>query len=275
MNLGGNMCEVDRGSKPLKLSRSGVIDGAELYDGTLVDKFDTGWHFHDGWQFVAVTQGERRYQFKSGTVVAKPGRLVLLPPNLVHKANGIKHEKTSFKIATFPALPLSERLTRIPIELSDLTLFDHFLATYQSLQEAKMGEGKETLLSHIQATLAVADSAKDEKQSRAPSFVTEMKAYLLQSLDRVPSLASLSARACISPYHLAHTFTKFIGLSPLAFHARARLLKSRTLISEGNSLSDVALSLGFSDQSHFGRHFRSVYAMTPSQYRRSVISPRR
>lgn len=35
--------------------RSGVIKGAELYQGNLVDKLDTGWHLHDGWQIVAVT----------------------------------------------------------------------------------------------------------------------------------------------------------------------------------------------------------------------------
>ncbi|MDE1177537.1 MAG: AraC family transcriptional regulator [Edaphobacter sp.] len=272
MSFTGDICEVNQSRKPLKLSRSEVIEGAELYEGKLVDRFDTGWHLHDGWQFVAVTHGERCYQFKSGTIVAKPGHLVLLPPNLVHRAKGGEHGKTSFKIATLPALRLREPLAPIPVELSDSTLFDRFLSAYQSLQENKTSAGNATLLAHIQTMLAVAGPTKDEGQSRAPSFVTEMKAYLLQSLDKVPSLASLSVRACVSPYHLAHTFTKFIGLSPLAFQARARLLKSRTLISEGSSLIDVALSLGFSDQSHFGRHFKSVYAMTPSEYRQSITS---
>lgn len=270
MRFAYDTCEINQSRKPLRLSRSGVIEGAELYQGRLVDKFDTGWHLHEGWQFVAVTHGERRYQFKSGTIVAKPGHLVLLPPNLVHRAEGVKHERASFKIATFPTLQLSEPSAPMPVELSDSTLFERFLAAYQTLQESRSCEDKTAALSHIQTILSATGSMSVELAFRTPAFVMETQARLLQSLDNVPSLASLAARACVSSYHLAHTFTKFIGLSPLAFHARARLLRSRTLISEGSRLIDVALSLGFADQSHFGRHFKSVYAMTPKEYRQNI-----
>jgi len=258
--------------RPLKLSRSGVIDGTELYEGRLVDRFDTGWHLHEGWQFVAVTHGERRYQFKSGNVIARPGHLVLLPPNLIHRAEGARHAKASFKIATFPTLRLSEPSAPMPLELSDSTLFDRFLAAYQSLQENRSSEDRTAALSHIQAILSTTGPMSSGATSRTPAFVLETRARLLESLDKVPSLASLATRARVSSYYLARTFTTFIGLSPLAFHARARLLRSRTLISEGSRLIDVALSLGFADQSHFGRHFKSVYAMTPKEYRRNITA---
>jgi AraC-like DNA-binding protein len=272
MSAAGGNREVNQMRRSLSLSRSSVVAGAELYEGNLVEKFDTGWHLHDGWQFVAVTHGERRYQFNSGTVVAKPGHLVLLPPNLIHRARCAEQSKTSFKIATLPAFHLTEPFASIPVEVCHTKYFDRFLSTYHSLREDTTDESKTALLSHIQTILAVTRSRSDERGFRAPAFVLETKTHLLKTLDRVPSLASLSSRARVSPYHLAHTFTKFIGLSPLAFHARARLLKSRTLISEGNSLIDVALSLGFADQSHFGRHFKSVYAMTPREYRQSITS---
>jgi AraC-like DNA-binding protein len=97
-----------------------------------------------------------------------------------------------------------------------------------------------------------------------------MEAYLLKALDRVPSLDALSSLAGVSRYHLSHAFTRHTGLSPLAFHTRARLIRARRLIAEGSSLADASLLLSFSDQSHFGRQFKTVYGMTPGEYRQSL-----
>jgi AraC-like DNA-binding protein len=195
-----------------------------------------------------------------------------LPPNLIHRANGAEHGKASFKIATLPTLRLSTPLVHAPIELSDSTLFERFISTYESLYDNQSRGDETAALAHIQTILSATGYISAEGASRTPAFVLETRARLLESLDIVPSLASLSARASVSSYHLAHAFTKFIGLSPLAFHGRARLLRSRTLISKGSRLIDVALSLGFADQSHFGRHFKSVYAMTPKEYRQNIAS---
>src|ERR1700761_2062512 len=99
---------------PLRLSWSEAVFGAELYDGENVETFATGWHFHEGWQYVAVTKGARRYEFRSGTIVAKPGHLVLVPPRLVHRAHCLG-QNASFRIATLPASGLSVETPAAPI----------------------------------------------------------------------------------------------------------------------------------------------------------------
>jgi hypothetical protein len=38
------MREVNQMRGSLSLSRSSVVEGAELYEGNLVEKFNTGWH---------------------------------------------------------------------------------------------------------------------------------------------------------------------------------------------------------------------------------------
>jgi AraC-like DNA-binding protein len=105
-----------------------------------------------------------------------------------------------------------------------------------------------------------------------PPSVRQIEAYMLTHLDEVPSLARLSSLVGLDKYYVAHMFSKHVGLSPLAFHTRARLLQARSLIAQGWSLSDTSAYLTFSDQSHFGRHFKRVYDMTPGEYQRSVVS---
>jgi AraC-like DNA-binding protein len=252
--------------KPLKLAWSEAIAGAELYDGEDVQTFSTGWHFHEGWQLVAVTKGKRHYEFKSGCVVAKPGQLVLLPPRLIHRARCLDEGTTSFKIATLPAVRLNVEAPMVPLSWPTSKLFGAFVSVFESLKVGGNHEPRTTVLGHLEMILRNSISTGPSNTDPPPPFVRKIESYLLKSLDSVPSLDSISSLAGVSQYHFAHAFAKHVGLSPLAFHTRARLMRARKLISEGWSLADTSLSLSFSDQSHFGRHFKKVYGMTPGEY---------
>jgi AraC-like DNA-binding protein len=258
--------------EPLQLSRSEAVSGAELYDGEDVETFATDWHFHEGWQLVALTKGERHYQLRNGSIIAKPGELIVLPPRLVHKARCLARGKTSFKIATLPAACLNVGAASAAISHSALRLVNAFVSVFQLLTFAEDAETKATILPRLQEILAESISASGSEPSQRPPFVLQMESYLLESFDEVPSLDFLSSLAGLSRYHFAHTFSKHVGLSPLAFHSRVRLMHARSLISQGWSLADTSLSLNFSDQSHFGRHFKRVYGMTPGDYQQRVAA---
>jgi len=263
------MAELPSVRKPLRLSWSEAVSGTELYDGKDVGTFDTDWHFHEGWQLVAVTQGERHYEFKSSSIVAEPGRLVLVPPRFVHRAHCLDQGNTSFKIATLPAVRLNVEAATAPISWHTPKLFDAFISVFESLRvDGKRDEP--AVLFRLETILGEGSAISTLGFSGRPAFVVQIESYLLKSLEKLPSLDSLSSLAGVSRYHFAHAFTKHVGLSPLAFHTRARLMRSRKLISEGWSLADTSLCLSFSDQSHFGRQFKKVYGMTPGEYQQSV-----
>ncbi len=81
------------------------------------------------------------------------------------------------------------------------------------------------------------------------------------------SLSGISASVDMSPYHFCRLFKQSTGLSPVQYVRRERIRRAQQLIAERRlSLVEIADELGFSDQSHFTRTFRSVLGMTPSQY---------
>jgi AraC-like DNA-binding protein len=254
----------------LRLSWSDAVAGAELYVGEDVKSFASDWHFHEGWQLVAVTKGERRYEFKSGTVIAKPGQLVLLPPRLVHRAHCLEGSHSNFRIATLPA-DFGEVLTPGTPRVSPSSRhLDVFASTFESLKAVGKHDSTAADIFRLHAIFRESRPVGPLSLSAAPSFVLRMEAYLLKALHSIPSLDALSSMTGVSRYHLSHAFTKHIGISPLAFHTRARLIRARRLIAEGSSLADASFLLSFSDQSHFGRQFKAVYGMTPGQYRQSL-----
>jgi AraC-like DNA-binding protein len=62
------------------------------------------------------------------------------------------------------------------------------------------------------------------------------------------------------------TFRRDVGLSPHAYLTQIRVEAAKKLLSEGASIVDVASDIGFTDQSHFTRHFKRITGVTPGQY---------
>ncbi len=70
------------------------------------------------------------------------------------------------------------------------------------------------------------------------------------------SLQDLADMVGLSAWHFLRQFKKYVGLPPHAWLVQARLQKARQLLKQGDQIAMVAQQCGFSDQSHFNRHFK-------------------
>lgn len=59
-------------------------------------------------------------------------------------------------------------------------------------------------------------------------------------------------------------------LTPHAYQIVMRINKAKALLKNGENIASIATDLGFTDQSHFHRNFKSVVAATPKQYKQSL-----
>mgnify|MGYP006275999727 CR=1 FL=1 len=89
------------------------------------------------------------------------------------------------------------------------------------------------------------------------------------SLHRSPRLRDLCALEGLSPNHFARKFQHSAGLSLIRFLNRRRIRTSLEMLLDSSwPLSQIALDLGFSSQSHFTRVFSDLTGMPPNQFRR-------
>jgi AraC family transcriptional regulator len=103
-----------------------------------------------------------------------------------------------------------------------------------------------------------------------PPWLTFVLEYLLDNLSREITLASLSKVAQVSELELAREFRRFMQCSPGSYLRKKRMEHARHLLLTTKwSLVDVALALGFSDQSAFHKTFRRTEGCTPGAYRRA------
>jgi AraC family transcriptional regulator, chemosensory pili system protein ChpD len=91
---------------------------------------------------------------------------------------------------------------------------------------------------------------------------------LAESSD-LPALDELAAFVGLSPVQLLRAFTRAYGLPPFRWLNGQRLLMGRKALQMGRKdLADLAIELGFADQSHFTRRFSAMFGVSPAVYAR-------
>jgi AraC family transcriptional regulator len=99
--------------------------------------------------------------------------------------------------------------------------------------------------------------------------IARVRAFIDKNLDRNIYTKDLSAVARRSPAHFARSFKHTFGESPHAYVMRRRLEKAcHLMMTSPESLSQIALSVGFSDQSHLCKRFKQALGQRPSHWRR-------
>lgn len=86
------------------------------------------------------------------------------------------------------------------------------------------------------------------------------------------TLQELAARACMSRSTFAQKFKATVGTPPLEYLTRWRmLLAGDRLTNSGDSISLIALSLGYESESAFSTAFKRVMGCSPRQYSRGQL----
>jgi len=99
--------------------------------------------------------------------------------------------------------------------------------------------------------------------------ILRVRAYIDSNLHRTIHIRDLSAVARRSPAHFSRKFKLAVGESPHAYVVRRRLERAcHLMMTSAASLSEIALSVGFSDQAHLCRLFRHAFGRSPANWRR-------
>jgi AraC family transcriptional regulator len=96
--------------------------------------------------------------------------------------------------------------------------------------------------------------------------------YIMENLEGNLTLKQMASLVHISPYHFARQFKATTGLPPHQYVITRRVERAQQLVRRHGDLSlgEIALRVGFSDQSQFCFHFKRVVGVTPGRFRTSA-----
>jgi AraC-like DNA-binding protein len=105
--------------------------------------------------------------------------------------------------------------------------------------------------------------------------ITPATRLLREQLQIFPSLKTLASACHLSVRHLQRAFQQTLGIAPRTYWMKCRIQAAcDALRSSRESLSELALRLGFCDQSNFSAHFKKHTGQSPLAFRRSFAIAR-
>lgn len=97
-----------------------------------------------------------------------------------------------------------------------------------------------------------------------------VREYIHEHLDQNLTLIKLAAIVNLSTHYFASLFKQSTGFTPHQYITRCRLEKAKKLLQQTElPIIEIALEIGFQNQSHFTRVFRKYLKVTPKAYRDS------
>jgi AraC-like DNA-binding protein len=104
----------------------------------------------------------------------------------------------------------------------------------------------------------------------SPKTLRRVQDHIATNLGQKITNEALAQVAKLSPSHFARAFKDSQGMAPHRYILECRVKRTQELLATDLPLSEIAVEVGFSDQSHLTRWFREFVGVTPGSYRWSI-----
>lgn len=241
-------------------------------------------HVHETYAVGVVEQGPTNYFHINTTYVIRAGMTALINPGEVHACNPQPGAVWVYRMLYLDIDLMRDIASELwesgfplphlaPPIVQDPTLFRIFQELYDVFAESDDRLEKDTC-THDALTYLLTHYNAQHTPARIPepTDVPTQRAYdyLMEHLTENIALQQLASEAGLSAYHLLRAFRERFGLPPHTFQLQQRINVAKRMLADGISIVETACELGFADQSHFTKTFKTLVGATPRQYQSTV-----
>ena len=258
--------------------------GFDLLHATYI-KHSFAPHTHEGYVVGAVERGVQTFRYRGAAHYAPRNYVILVNPGEVHTGSAAHEAGWTYRPLYPPTNVLKaaqkelgrddipyfrEAVVHDPVLAERLRRFHCASEAHVSLLERSTALF-EMLTILIQRHADVRPSALPHPKHRSEHLkVKEVRDYLEAHFEREIRLEYLAELAQLSPSYLLRTFRNEVGLTPHVYQLGKRVERAKGRLAQGEAPTQVALSVGFYDQSHLGKHFKRFVGVTPAQFARGT-----
>lgn len=237
-------------------------------------------HFHLEYHLGLLVCGRQRYQHQGESHQAGTGDVLLMAPEQIHDGAGVDGQGYQLRVLAFDPHWLDDASRSLSDDrqgaprlttsiLRDPSLRGRLQGLHGVLLQGSRLEQESHLWSALAKVLEQGSTLRIRESTQGFDTRTwaRLREWLESRLDAPPSLEELAAFCSLSPWQVLRRFNRQCGLPPHQWLTQLRLERAVPRVLRGESLSAVALDLGFYDQAHFSRLFRRTYGVPPAKLR--------
>jgi AraC-like DNA-binding protein len=237
-------------------------------------------HIHEGYAIGVIECGAEQFKYRRSVYVAPRGSIVLINPGEMHTGEAASEQGWTYRML-YPDVSLLQRAaSEIAGRQQDIPFFPspvvndpmiaaQLLQLHASLQDPSSALERDSQFLWVLAQLILrhADSHAFLRPVRGErAWVQQVRAYLEDHYAENVTLEQIASSVNLSPFHLLRVFRDVVGLPPHMYLTQLRVTRARQMLKASLRPVEVALAVGFTDQSHLTKHFKSLVGVTPAQY---------
>ena len=240
-------------------------------------------HAHEGFAIGVIEHGVETFRYRNAIHFVSAGEIVLINPGEMHTGSAAVEQGWTYRMLYPSAYLLQRAASELVGHQHGMPFFvepvisDPTMATQIAMLHATFEENTSTLERESQLLWTLAQLIARHADSRPiPSTVTQeygsvqrVRAYIEDHYAENISLELLAHLVNLSPFHLLRTFRNIVGMPPHMYLTQIRINSAKRLLVAGMPLAEVALLVGFADQSHFTKHFKRIVGVPPGLYAQS------
>jgi AraC-like DNA-binding protein len=119
------------------------------------------------------------------------------------------------------------------------------------------------LLKHIGENIIENEVIKHQNKP----WTERVERYITEHINEKLTIARLAKYIDRSPSFLSHNFPKEFGISLKAYIQKKKMKQAQKLLESGLSVKQTAFELGFYDEFHFSKKFKSFYGKPPVEFK--------
>jgi len=239
-------------------------------------------HYHEAFAIGVVEEGALSNSFRCKFQgVVTQGEIISIFPGDVHTGRPVGDQGVAYRMMYLPSKIISEifQVEFIEDEMIKQSFkkekinnnqIHQFVCLHQILQDSERSQIEQEcmLVSTLVRLFNSHNKYENPGRVRMENHrgIDIVRDYLCFNYSENITLNQLSAMASMSPYHFLRIFQKQVGSSPHAFQTQLRIEQAKRLIIQEERVTDVGVQVGFYDQSHFIKSFKSLVGVTPGKY---------
>lgn len=250
------------------------------------------WHWHPEIEFVFVEKGEAQFLIGNKQYTLSAGMGIFINTKIIHRFEAsdsaiipnivfspeVICSKESLVYKKY-ILPILHSSMNCCLFISTIAWQKYILDTLQKIfavqKEKEMCEIK-TIELLLQLWSTLYENAEIRKQNslseasmRAQAKLQIMMQYIHENYPFHISLADIAKTVFLSKSSVLDIFKMYLDTSPINYLISYRLKRAAKLLTTTeNSIFSISQDTGFDNVSYFCRKFKTLYMLTPSEYRK-------
>ncbi|WP_437613442.1 AraC family transcriptional regulator [Erwinia sp. V71] len=238
-------------------------------------------HFHNEFVIAAFARGAQRTRVCRQKGIAAPGTVMIIMPGEVHTGEAVQRDEGWDYCAFYPSQTLINEVAEALLHGKGDVNFgkegmrhDPLLARRLLQASAVINQSQDPLEKECVMYQALSSLiGRYGERTVTGSMHALLRADIRKAIDYLQcayhqpvTVKEIAAVAGLSEFYFMRTFQSMTGLSVHQYLTQIRLVRAKGLLAQGISAAQVASEVGFFDQSHFTKYFRTHFGITPGAF---------